>query len=63
MDLVRALVAVSMKFNFMMRSTHLSSQANINCDLISRNKVSEFLQLNPAADKTPSVIPNSMLLL
>jgi hypothetical protein len=57
MGLVRSLVAASMKHNFLLRARHLSSKANLECDLLSRNRVAAFLQIRPDADRAPCMIP------
>ena len=57
MDLVRSLVSVSMKYNFLLRARHLSSIENHECDLLSRNQVEAFLQIRPDAERTPCAIP------
>ena len=63
MDLVRSLVATSMKHNFLLRACHLSSKANLECDLLTRNRVAAFLQIGSDTDKIPCAIPSPLTML
>lgn len=58
MSLVRQLVASCLEFNIYFKAKHLTSKENILCDLLSRSKVHQFLQLAPWADKQPVEIPS-----
>lgn len=58
MSLVRQLVASCLEFNIYFKAKHSTSKENILCDLLSRSKVQQFLQLAPWADKQPVEIPS-----
>lgn len=58
MSLVRQLVASCLEFNTYFKAKHLTSKENILCDLLSRSKVKQFLQLAHWVDKQPVETPS-----
>ena len=53
MDLVRLLVLISMKHNFLVRARHVLGVSNAIADALSRFQVQCFRELAPQADQTP----------
>ena len=63
MDLVRFLVLISMKHNFMVKARHVPGAHNEIADALSRFQVQRFRELAPGADQTPCTIPPSFMTL
>ena len=63
MDLVRFLVLISMKHNFLVRARHVPGVNNGIADALSRFQVKRFRDLAPNADRTPCFIPPSFMTL
>ena len=63
MDLVRFLVLISMKHNFLVRARHVPAVNNEIADALSRFQVKRFRDLAPNADRTPYFIPPSFMTL
>ena len=63
MDLVRYLVLLSMKHNFLIRAQHVPGVSNAIADSLSRFQVQRFRDLAPHADPHPCTIPPSLLTL
>ena len=63
MDLVRFLVLISMKHNFLVRARHVPGVSNAIADALSRFQVQRFRELAPQADQTPCTIPPSLMTL
>ena len=63
MDLVRFLVLISMKHNFLVRARHVPGVDNGIADALSRFQVKRFRDLAPNADRTPCFIPPSFMTL
>ena len=63
MDLVRFLVLISMKYNFLVRTRHIPGARNEIADALSRFQVQCFRELTPGADQTPCTIPPSLMTL
>ena len=63
MDLVRFLVLISMKHNFLVRARHVPGVHNEIADALSRFQVQRFRELAPGADQTPCTIPPSFMTL
>ena len=63
MDLVRFLVLISMKHNFLVRARHVPGVNNEIADALSRFQVQRFRELAPSADQTPCTIPPSFMTL
>ena len=59
MDLVRFLVLISMKHNFLFRACHVPGVSNAIVDALSHCQVQRFRELAPQADQTPCTIPPS----
>ena len=57
MDLVRFLVLISMKHNFLVRARHVPGVNNEIADALSRFQVQRFRELAPGADQAPCTIP------
>jgi len=54
MHLVRFLVLISMKHNFLVRAHHVPGVYNEIADALSRFQVQRFRELAPGADQIPS---------
>jgi len=63
MDLVRFLVLISMKHNFLVRARHVPGAKNGIADALSRFQVQRFRELAPNADQSPCTIPPSFMTL
>lgn len=63
MDLVRFLVLISMKHNFLVRARHVPGVSNEIADALSRFQMQRFWALAPAADQSPCTIPPSLMTL
>ena len=63
MDLVRFLVLISMKHNFLARARHVPGVDNRIADALSRFQVKRFRDIAPNADQTPCFIPPSFMTL
>ena len=63
MDLVRFLVLISMKHNFLVRARHVSGVSNDIADALSRFQMQRFRALAPDADQNPCTIPPSLMTL
>ena len=63
MDLVRFLVLISMKHNFLVKARHVPGAHNEIADAQSRFQVQRFRELAPGADQTPCTIPPSFMTL
>ena len=63
MDLVRFLVLISMKHNFLVRARHVPGVNNEIADALSRFQVQRFRELTPGADQTPCIILPSFMTL
>lgn len=63
MDLVRFLVLISMKHNFLVRARHVPGVSNEIADALSRFQMQRFRTLAPAADQSPCTIPPSLMTL
>ena len=63
MDLVRFLVLISMKYNFLVRACHVPGTSNGIADALSRFQVQRFRELAPNADQSPCIIPPSLMTL
>ena len=62
MVIVRALVLHCMRFNILIKATHISGRSNIIPDLLSRQQVAKALQLDYRLDKVPTSVPESLQL-
>ena len=63
MDLVRFLVLISMKHNFLVRARHVPGVSNGIADALSRFQMQRFRALAPVADQMPCTIPPSLMTL
>ena len=63
MYLVRFLVLISMKHNFLVRARHVSGVSNDIADALSRFQMQRFRALAPDADQNPCTIPPSLMTL
>ena len=63
MDLVRFLVLISMKHNFLVRARHVPGVNNEIADALSRFQVQRFRELTPGTDQTPCIILPSFMTL
>lgn len=57
MTLVRALTLECLKFNILVRASHLPGIKNSICDALSRSQMSRFRMLAPEADELPHPVP------
>ena len=62
MILVRYLVKICMKFNILIKSSHLSGVKNELADLLSRQKIKEARRLKPELDHYPIQVPPDLQL-
>ena len=62
MILLRHLVFTCMKFNILVKSTHLPGHLNVLADKFSRGQVEQALQLAPYLEKVPTKIPENLSL-
>ena len=63
MYLVRFLVLISMKYNFLVRARHVLGTSNGIADAVSRFQVQRFRKLAPNADQSPCITPPSLMTL
>ena len=63
MDLLRFLVLVSMKHNFVVKAPHVPGVSNEIADALSRFQVARFWAAAPTAERIPCTIPPSLLTL
>lgn len=63
MALVRRLVIASMKYNILLRAEHIPGKYNILPDLLSRLQIQKFQATAPYMDKTPTLVPQDLLML
>ena len=61
MHLMRSLVFISAKFNFVTSATHLPGAHNQLADALSRNNAPYFMSNYPQAQLTPSPIPQALV--
>jgi len=63
MDLLRFLVLISMKHNFLVRARHVLGAKNKIADALFRFQVQRFRERTPNADHSPCTIPHSLMTL
>ena len=63
MDLVRLLVLLSMKHNFVVRAHHVAGVSNEIANALSRFETQRFQALAPDADQSSCIIPPSLMTL
>ena len=63
MDLVRFLVLISMKHNFLVWARHVPGVSNAIADALFCFQVQHFRELAPQADQTPCTIPSLLMTL
>ena len=63
MDLVRFLVLISMKYNFLVWACHIPGTSNGIADALSCFQVQCFQELALNADQSPCIIPPSLMTL
>ena len=61
MHLMRSLVFISAKFNFITSATHLPGAHNQLADALSRNDASYFISIYPQAQVNPTPIPQALI--
>ena len=61
MHLMRSLVFISAKFNFITSATHLPRAHNQLADALSRSDASYFMSNYPQAQLTPTPIPQALI--
>ena len=57
MCLVRHLTVKCLELNIVLRSTHIAGSLNGICDALSRQDLTKFRELAPAADMDPTPVP------
>ena len=62
MALMRHIVFTCMRFNILIKSSHLPGKMNILPDKISRGQVKEVLEMAPYLEREPTLIPNHLSL-
>ena len=62
MILLRHLVLTCMHHNILIKATHIAGRLNTVCDLISRSQVQQARLLAPHLDRSPTHIPEHLLL-
>ena len=62
MVLVRHLVKICMKYNILIKSSHLSGESNILADSLSRQDLGKARRLAPWLDHEQIVIPSHLQL-
>jgi len=63
MDLIRFLLLISMKHNFLVWACHMPGVSNAIADALSGFQVQRFRELDPQADQNPCTIPPSLMTL
>ena len=63
MNLLRFLVLISMKHNFLVRARHVPGAKSEIADALSRFQVQRFREFAPNADHRPCTILNSLMTL
>ena len=61
MSLIRKLVVITMRYNILIRATHIPGVKNDLADKISRLQVDQFLRDCPLAERFPTHIPCHLL--
>ena len=56
-SMLRGIAREAMTHNFLMRASHIPGKLNVFADLISRQKIAEFLAMCPYANRCPVSIP------
>ena len=56
-SMLRGVVREAMSHNFLMRASHIPGKLNVFADLISRQKIAEFLAMCAYANRAPVSIP------
>ncbi len=60
MQLVRKFTFLTLDFNVLFKSEHISGRNNVLTDKLSRMKIQQFLQLAPQAERCPTLIPEEV---
>ena len=55
---IRRLVLAALKYNILIKASHIPGHHNILSDCLSRQQIARFLTLHPTAEKIPSPIPS-----
>ena len=61
MHLLRCMFFVVAQLDIQIHATHLPGVENIAADSLSRNHISDFLQVVPGADRLPATIPQPLI--
>ena len=61
MHLLRCMFFIASHYSVHVHATHIPGQSNTAADALSRNRISSFLQVVPAADADPTPIPQGLL--
>ena len=61
MHLLRCMFFVVAQLDIQIHATHLPGVENIAADSLSRNRISDFLQVVPGADRLPATIPQPLI--
>ena len=57
MTLLRHLTKTCLHFQIYLKSRHIEGDHNVDCNLLSRGHVHQYLQCNPMANSTPQPLP------
>ena len=57
MTLLRHLTKTCLHFQIYLKSRHIEGDRNVDCDLLSRGQLHQYLQCNPMANSTPQLLP------
>ena len=60
MCIVRHVTMMCLRFNIVLRSTHIEGARNSICDALSRQNLAKFRELAPEADVHPTPVPDSL---
>ena len=60
MQLLRHLTKTCLHFQIYVKARHIEGDRNIDCDLLSRGRLRQYLQRNPAANPTPLQLPATL---
>lgn len=58
--MLRLITVEAMSHNFLLKASHIPGKFNVFSDLLSRQRIAEFLRLCTNAEQNPSVVPDHL---
>ena len=59
--MLRCIVRLAMQHNFLVKAAHIPGKKNVLADMLSRQRIEEFLRACPYASDSPCVIPEELI--